>query len=121
MNIPMSEQPSRASSRAGSRASMSRSVSEMSLRFGEQGDKQLKGLPLLNAGAACLYMRSNQEYGSRQPGLGPPKFGLSNRFTSYLGDCGPYRNNGLSATAMPHSRFMDGTNDWVHKLSGPSA
>mmetsp|Transcript_8083 Transcript_8083/g.20114 ORF Transcript_8083/g.20114 Transcript_8083/m.20114 type:complete len:134 (+) Transcript_8083:57-458(+) len=82
---------------------------------GGPGDRQLQGLALANAGAACIYMRSNQEYGHRQPPLSAPKFGLSCRFSDYLAETGLYKFRGLQTRIEKPSRYMDGSTDWCQK------
>eukprot|EP00928_Gymnodinium_smaydae_P054141 TRINITY_DN37965_c0_g1_i1.p1 TRINITY_DN37965_c0_g1~~TRINITY_DN37965_c0_g1_i1.p1 ORF type:complete len:138 (-),score=11.63 TRINITY_DN37965_c0_g1_i1:167-532(-) len=98
------------------RSGLSRSCSETNVT---QGQRPIRGLALLNAGSSCLYMRSNQEYGSRLVNYGEPKFGKSARFSDYLANVGLYKFNGMDTTCVPPSRFMDGSTDWHHLMNGP--
>jgi hypothetical protein len=73
------------------------------------------------------FLRRNKEifyksYGS-QVGKGESKvenkseFPITGKFTNHLGECGMYRDNGLHTT-VDKDRYMEGSKDWMDKLSG---
>eukprot|EP00440_Ansanella_granifera_P000555 gb/GFBE01000601.1/.p1 GENE.gb/GFBE01000601.1/~~gb/GFBE01000601.1/.p1 ORF type:complete len:102 (+),score=15.12 gb/GFBE01000601.1/:1-306(+) len=69
------------------------------------------------AGGACIYFSSNSTYGSRYPtAMAPPRFGLSNKFTSSVADCPRLQQSGPDCKVLPVSRYLRGSSDWTLRL-----
>mmetsp|Transcript_43479 Transcript_43479/g.94707 ORF Transcript_43479/g.94707 Transcript_43479/m.94707 type:complete len:108 (+) Transcript_43479:52-375(+) len=85
--------------------------------------RKRSGLPGLDIAApisgeeytSVFYKRSNSKYGGKMPErVVGPQHGLSNRFTTHLGNAGMWRNHSLS-TQMEPPRYIDGNTDWMLK------
>mmetsp|Transcript_52469 Transcript_52469/g.147281 ORF Transcript_52469/g.147281 Transcript_52469/m.147281 type:complete len:130 (+) Transcript_52469:143-532(+) len=72
---------------------------------------------LSNIGTCCIYARTSGAYGSRIPKLQPPRFGLSNRFSSKVAEAGMPRPTKMKTEMQGHSRYIAGAMDWTQKIT----